>query len=121
MEEWRPELQGSQQEFEILTDHKNLEYFTTTKALNQRQVRWSEFLSHYNFRIVYRPGSKAIRPDALSRKREDRPNFATGDDERLKNRERIVLPADKFDIGLYNELKSWYSLSTNRPCSTRRR
>ncbi|RAL63669.1 hypothetical protein DID88_003712 [Monilinia fructigena] len=77
MEEWRPELQGSQQEFEILTDHKNLEYFTiTTKALNQRQVRWSEFLSHYNFRIVYRPGSKAIRPDALSRKREDRPNFA---------------------------------------------
>ncbi|RAL59855.1 hypothetical protein DID88_000484 [Monilinia fructigena] len=60
MEEWRPELQGSQQEFEILTDHKNLEYFTTTKALNQRQVRWSEFLSHYNFRIVYRPGSKAI-------------------------------------------------------------
>ncbi|RAL61484.1 hypothetical protein DID88_009413 [Monilinia fructigena] len=111
MEEWRPELQGSQQEFEILTDHKNLEYFTTTKALNQRQVRWSEFLSHYNFRIVYRPGSKAIRPDALSRKREDRPNFATGDDERLKNRERIVLPADKFDIDLYNELKAGIHLA----------
>ncbi|RAL63592.1 hypothetical protein DID88_003636 [Monilinia fructigena] len=111
MEEWRPELQGSQQEFEILTDHKNLEYFTTTKALNQRQVRWSEFLSHYNFRIVYRPGSKAIRPDVLSRKREDRPNFATGDDERLKNRERIVLPADKFDIDLYNELKAGIHLA----------
>ena len=39
LEEWRPELQGSQKEFEIIIDHKNLEYFTTTKALNQRQVR----------------------------------------------------------------------------------
>ncbi|RAL60712.1 hypothetical protein DID88_009818 [Monilinia fructigena] len=56
-------------------------------------------------------GSKAIRPDALSRKREDRPNFATGDDERLKNRERIVLPADKFDIDLYNELKAGIHLA----------
>ncbi|RAL67012.1 hypothetical protein DID88_007792 [Monilinia fructigena] len=97
MEEWRPELQGSQQEFEILTDHKNLEYFTTTKALNQRQS--------------IDQGLKAIRPDALSRKREDRPNFATGDDERLKNRERIVLPADKFDIDLYNELKAGIHLA----------
>ncbi|RAL60329.1 hypothetical protein DID88_000105 [Monilinia fructigena] len=87
MEEWRPELQGSQQEFEILTDHKNLEYFTTTKALNHEKSA-----------------------DALSRKR-DRPNFATGDDERLKNRERIVLPADKFDIDLYNELKAGIHLA----------
>ena len=70
LEEWRPELSGSQEPFEIVTDHKNLEYFTTTKVLNQRQVRWSEFLSQFNFRIVYRPGSKAARPDALSRKSE---------------------------------------------------
>ncbi len=68
LEEWRPELQGCGSEFEIITDHKNLEYFTSTKTLNQRQVRWSEFLSQYNFRIVYRPGSKAVRPDALSRR-----------------------------------------------------
>ncbi|KAJ6437084.1 reverse transcriptase [Purpureocillium lavendulum] len=64
LEEWRPELQGNASEFEIMTDHKNLEYFTTTKVLNQRQVRWSEFLSQFNFRIIYRPGSKAVRPDA---------------------------------------------------------
>lgn len=111
MEEWRPELQGSQQEFEILTDHKNLEYFTTTKALNQRQVRWSEFLSQYNFRIVYRPGNKAIRPDALSRRHEDRPSSSNPNDERLKNRERTLLPADKFDIDLYNELTSEVTLA----------
>ena len=38
LEEWRPELQGTQEPFEIVTDYKNLEYFTTTKALSQRQV-----------------------------------------------------------------------------------
>lgn len=111
MEEWRPELQGSQQEFEILTDHKNLEYFTTTKALNQRQVRWSEFLSQYNFRIVYRPGAKAIRPDALSRRREDRPNSANPNDERLKNRERVVLPANRFNPDVYQELTANISIN----------
>jgi hypothetical protein len=34
LEEWRPELQGTQEPFEIVTNHKNLEYFTTTKALS---------------------------------------------------------------------------------------
>lgn len=34
LEEWRPELQGTQEPFKILTDHKKLEYFTNTKALN---------------------------------------------------------------------------------------
>ncbi|KAI0994565.1 hypothetical protein K3495_g13616 [Podosphaera aphanis] len=92
LEEWRPELQGTQEPFEILTDHKNLEYFMTTKALNQRQVRWSEFLSHFNFRIAYRPGAKAIRPDALSRESEDRPpNGWDINDDRIKNREQIIL------------------------------
>ena len=96
LEEWRPELSGSQEPFEIVTDHKNLEYFTTTKVLNQRQVRWSEFLSQFNFRIVYRPGSKAARPDALSRRSEDRPLKSDVDDDRLKNRQRTLLPESVF-------------------------
>lgn len=97
LEEWRPELQGCGSEFEIITDHKNLEYFTSTKTLNQRQVRWSEFLSQYNFRIVYRPGSKAVRPDALSRRPQDIPDKSRQDDERLKERKRTLLGHDRFD------------------------
>jgi RNase H-like domain found in reverse transcriptase len=104
LEEWRPELQGIQEPFEIITDHKNLQYFMTTKALNQRQVRWSEFLSGFNFRIVYRPGNKAVRPDALSRKREDRPSKTNASDERLKNRERVLLPADRFESAALEDL-----------------
>ena len=36
---WRAELQGTPKRVEILTDHKALEYFITTKKLNSRQVR----------------------------------------------------------------------------------
>ncbi|KAI1001018.1 hypothetical protein K3495_g7179 [Podosphaera aphanis] len=96
LEEWRPELQGTSEKFDIITDHKNLEYFTTTKSLTPRQVRWSEFLSQFNFQIVYRPGSKAIRPDELSRKREHQPNI-NSDDERLKYRKQVLLSPFNFE------------------------
>jgi hypothetical protein len=106
LEEWRPELQGTTKPFEILTDHKNLEYFTTTKALNQRQVRWSEFLAGFNFKITYRPGARAVRPDALSRRDQDRPSKMSPDDDRIKHRERRVLGPDVFDDTLTRELFS---------------
>jgi hypothetical protein len=38
LEEWHPELQGNQNELDIIMNHKNLEYFMSTKVLNQRQV-----------------------------------------------------------------------------------
>ncbi len=104
LEEWRPELLGVQEPVEIITDHKNLEYFTTTKVLNQRQVRWSEFLSQFDFRIIYRPGSRAVRPDALSRKSEDRPDKSNPDDDRIKNRERIILPREVLDEKVLEDL-----------------
>ena len=63
-------LEGSKFEVQILTDHKNLIYFTTTKELNRRQVRWWETLSRYNFRISYVKGADNARADALSRKPE---------------------------------------------------
>src|SRR5260370_2781973 len=50
----------------MVTDHKNLEYFTTTKKLTQRQVRWSEYLSHFNAKICFRLGSLGTKPDTLT-------------------------------------------------------
>ena len=52
----------------VLTDHRNLEYFTTTRNLSRRQVRWSEVLSDYNFVIKYRSGSQNAAADSLSRR-----------------------------------------------------
>ena len=66
--EWKHYLSGTTHEVKVYTDHKNLTYFTTTKELNQRQTRWSEFLSEFNFRIIYRKGSENDRADALSRR-----------------------------------------------------
>ena len=48
----------------MVTDHKNLEYFSTTKLL----ARWSEFLSQFNFVIHFRPGKLGANPDALTRR-----------------------------------------------------
>lgn len=66
-EEWRPELEGSPEPIEVITDHKALEYFMKSRLLSRRQARWSEFLSRFNFRICYRPGSQNTPADALSR------------------------------------------------------
>ncbi|KAI6789405.1 hypothetical protein KC331_g215 [Hortaea werneckii] len=52
----------------ILSDHKNLTHFTTTKQLTRRQVRWSELLGQYKFEIRYTPGRDNGRADALSRR-----------------------------------------------------
>src|SRR4051812_17183162 len=51
---WRAELKGSPHIIEVLSNHKNLEYFMFTKLLSRRQARQSEFLSRFNFRIIYR-------------------------------------------------------------------
>jgi hypothetical protein len=53
---------------QVYIDYKNLIYFTTTKKLNKRQVKWSETLAKYNFRIAYQKGTKNARADALSRR-----------------------------------------------------
>jgi len=39
LEAWRYYLEGAKLEFEIWTDHKNLQYFMTNQKLNHRQVR----------------------------------------------------------------------------------
>ena len=66
-EEWRPELEGSSEPVEVITDHKALEYFMRSRLLSRRQARWSEFLSRFNFKICYRPGTQNGPADTLSR------------------------------------------------------
>ena len=78
-EEWRPYLVGAQHRIQVVTDHKNLVYFTTTCILNWRQARWSTFLADYDVEIVFRPGAQHGKADALSRRSEFeiRPGDAT--------------------------------------------
>src|SRR5690606_2189793 len=62
---WRHYLEFSSQSTTIFTDHRNLEYFSTTRHLSRRQVRWSELLADFHFVIKYRPGSQNAAADAL--------------------------------------------------------
>jgi len=57
---------GAPGDIMVFTDHKNFEYFNTTKFLNQRHARWAEIWGQFNFKIVYRPGEKNGKGDALS-------------------------------------------------------
>ena len=88
LEEWDAELR-SVREFEIRSDHKNLEYFMSVRKLTERQMRWSLILSRYNFKISYVPGKENERADALSRREQDIPKGQ--EDERLQHRMRRLI------------------------------
>ena len=65
---WRHYLDGSANPVDVVTDHKNLEYFSTSKILNRRQARWAEYLCQFNLVIRFRPGKLGAKPDALTRR-----------------------------------------------------
>ena len=61
-------LEGTVVKFEIWTDHKNLKYFIKAQKLNQRQARWTLYLSRFDFTLKHIPGSKMGKVDSLSRR-----------------------------------------------------
>ena len=79
-EEWRFEFEATDLSMKIFTDHKSLEYFMTTKKLIKRQIKWFEFLSQYNFVIMYQSDAQNVKTDALTKPSNDQ-SF-----EKIKNR-----------------------------------
>ena len=65
---WQHYLEGLAYSINVVMDHKNLEYFSTTKVLTQKQARWSKYLSQFNLVIRFRPGCLGTKPDALTRR-----------------------------------------------------
>ena len=57
----------------ILTDHKNLEYFTKSQDLSCQQARWNQILQEYHYVIQHHPG-KTNPANPLSQ----RPDFEKG-------------------------------------------
>ncbi|KAI1003554.1 hypothetical protein K3495_g4644 [Podosphaera aphanis] len=102
-ESWRAELQGSSYPITVLTDHRNLEYFMTTKELSRLQVRWSEFLSQFDFVIKARPGKENFKADSLTRRSQDLPKDNT--DPRVLYQNQTLLPAHKLHESVIQDLK----------------
>jgi len=88
--EWKHYLEGTEKPITVYTDHQNLQYFLTTKAWTHRQIRWAQKLCGFNFKIIYRPGIKGGKPDALSRRPEYRP------EEGATHREQQILKPQHF-------------------------
>lgn len=95
-EHWRPDLEATEIPVEVFTDHKNLEYFMTSKELTRRQARWAEKLSEYNFKIMYQSGTKNAKADALTRRAGDTPTSAQ--DDRLQYQHQTILTPERLEI-----------------------
>ena len=65
---WQHYLEGSASPVDIVTNHKNLVYFSMSKVLMQCQARWSEYLSQFNLVICFHPGKLGMKPDVLTRR-----------------------------------------------------
>src|SRR5260221_3888249 len=63
---WQHFLEGSAVVIDTVTDHKNLEYFTSSKKLLCRQARWAEFLGQFNMKVQFRLGRLGSKPDTLT-------------------------------------------------------
>ena len=101
-EKWRPELSGTAYPVTVLTDHRNLAYFMTTKQLSQRQVRWSEFLSQFNYVITPRSGKANAKADALTRRSQDLPQSLA--DDRITHRNQALLKPNNIHESVRQEL-----------------
>ena len=65
---WCHYLEGLGSPIDVVTDHKNLEYFSTSKVLTCQQAQWSEFLSQFHLVICFHPGKLSAKPDTLTRR-----------------------------------------------------
>jgi hypothetical protein len=74
LREWRHYLLGNK--FNVITDHKSLQYLQSQDKLSARQTRWSEFLQQFDFEIKYRPGKENVVADGLSRRPDHQVNAA---------------------------------------------
>ena len=122
---WKHYLLGTP--FVLRTDHQSLKYFLTQTKLSDKQMRWANFLSQFNFNIAHIAGKHNQGADALSRRpRVNAVSIATHKDLSSMVDEYATDPDLKdimsvFAIGKKEEpydLKDGYLLYGNRLCIT---
>jgi RNase H-like domain found in reverse transcriptase/Reverse transcriptase (RNA-dependent DNA polymerase) len=101
LKEWRHYIQGSGHTTIVYSNHKNLTYFQMAQKLNNRQARWSLYLSGFDLKLIHLPGMKMVQSDALSRW----PDYGT--DEQIEEEDKVVLSDNLFINLLDTELQEW--------------
>jgi len=98
LEAWRHFLEGAKDQFEIWTDHKNLEYFMKAQKLNQKQARWLLYLSRFDFVLKHVAGKSMGRADSLSR----RVDWAEGVEK--DNENQVMLKKEWLEVRAMEQL-----------------
>jgi hypothetical protein len=88
--EWRHLLQGAKHKIIVYSDHRNLLFAIKPQLLTPRQIRWQELLATYWFEIVYSPGKKNGKTDALSRVETEKTEGKEFDKDSLLKPEQLV-------------------------------
>lgn len=65
LQKWEDKLIGHK--FHVITDHKALEFFQAQSQLSNRQRRWMDYMSRFDFDITYVKGEYNKVADCLSR------------------------------------------------------
>ena len=65
------------------------------KQLSHCQAWWSEFLSRFNFKIVYWSEKQGAKPDALTRRSED---LLKGGNVHLQQQSQVVLKLHNLEL-----------------------
>ena len=90
-EKWRFECAKTSIEcfIKIFTNHQNLKYFMISKNFNKRQIKWTKFLSKFNFLITFRSNKQNIKTNNLIRRTE---NFLTNkeNERKVHNRKKFL-------------------------------
>ena len=94
LEHWRHYCIGTSISVKVYSDHKNLEWFMSTKTLSRRQARWAMSLADYNFQIIYHAGTENYLADALSR----RADYALSETEKSSTQARTILTPSHFQM-----------------------
>ena len=82
--------------FQIITDHCSLTYLNSLRLQSGRLLRWSIYLSQYNYEIIYRKGSQNAVADALSRREYEKETTETDIEDIIEN---DIFNVDDFDQG----------------------
>lgn len=113
LKKWRVDLLGTH--IHICTDRKTLQNFDFQRDLSQRQARWMEYMSQYEYSITYIHGERNTVADALSRLPDsinEQPLciiaasvFTIESDPRLITRIKNGYRADPWCIGILDDFK----------------
>ncbi len=57
LESWKHYLEGASYPVDIITNHKNLKYFTNLQKLSYLQAQWALFLTRFNYILTHKPGT----------------------------------------------------------------